>query len=77
MQLQYKTNDASLFVHLARGFFHNGESCKQVLLKCLELVGDVGQDLKTDAEGVPQYRGMPFMTSAGPCTSSIPLAIVK
>lgn len=28
-----------------------------------------GNDLKTDAEGVACYRGIPLMTSAGPCHS--------
>jgi aminoacyl tRNA synthase complex-interacting multifunctional protein 1 len=29
-------------------------------------------DLTTDAKGTPCYKGVPFMTSQGPCTSGIP-----
>ncbi|KAJ0045797.1 hypothetical protein Pint_06677 [Pistacia integerrima] len=33
--------------------------------------------LFTDEKGVATFKGIPFMTSAGPCTSSIPKAIIK
>ncbi|XP_068645062.1 tRNA-aminoacylation cofactor arc1 isoform X1 [Aristolochia californica] len=33
--------------------------------------------LHTDDKGVATYKGLPFMTSAGPCTSSIPKATIK
>ncbi|KAK1265394.1 putative methionine--tRNA ligase [Acorus gramineus] len=33
--------------------------------------------LYTDDKGVATYKGIPFMTSAGPCTSSIPNAGIK
>ncbi|XP_010508823.1 PREDICTED: tRNA-aminoacylation cofactor arc1-like isoform X1 [Camelina sativa] len=33
--------------------------------------------LYTDENGVATYKGIPFMTSAGPCTSSIPKATIK
>lgn len=33
--------------------------------------------LFTDDKGVATYKGTPFMTSAGPCTSSIPNASIK
>ncbi|KAJ0258260.1 putative methionyl-tRNA synthetase [Hirschfeldia incana] len=33
--------------------------------------------LYTDESGVATYKGIPFMTSAGPCTSSIPKATIK
>uniref|UniRef100_A0A1J3ICU0 Putative methionine--tRNA ligase n=1 Tax=Noccaea caerulescens TaxID=107243 RepID=A0A1J3ICU0_NOCCA len=33
--------------------------------------------LYTDENGVATYKGIPFMTSAGPCTSKIPKATVK
>ncbi|GMH05022.1 hypothetical protein Nepgr_006862 [Nepenthes gracilis] len=33
--------------------------------------------LFTDDRGVATYKGIPFMTSAGPCTSSIPRATIK
>ncbi|KFK36938.1 hypothetical protein AALP_AA4G191900 [Arabis alpina] len=33
--------------------------------------------LYTDENGVATYKGTPFMTSAGPCTSSIPKATIK
>lgn len=33
--------------------------------------------LFTDENGVATYKGIPFMTSGGPCTSSIPKATIK
>ncbi|XVF00340.1 hypothetical protein REPUB_Repub03eG0276700 [Reevesia pubescens] len=33
--------------------------------------------LFTDEKGVATFKGIPFMTSAGPCTSSIPKATIK
>ncbi|KAG5148379.1 hypothetical protein JHK82_015260 [Glycine max] len=33
--------------------------------------------LFTDDKGVATYKGIPFMTSGGPCTSSIPRATIK
>lgn len=33
--------------------------------------------LYTDESGVATYKGIPFMTSAGPCTSNIPKATIK
>ncbi|CAL5322817.1 unnamed protein product [Camellia sinensis] len=33
--------------------------------------------LFTDDKGVATFKGIPFMTSAGPCTSSIPKASIK
>lgn len=33
--------------------------------------------LYTDESGVATYKGIPFMTSAGPCSSSIPKATIK
>lgn len=33
--------------------------------------------LFTDAEGVAKFKGIPFMTSDGPCKSSIPNASIK
>ncbi|CAG7873668.1 unnamed protein product [Brassica rapa] len=33
--------------------------------------------LYTDESGVATYKGIPFMTSAGPCTSTIPKATIK
>ncbi|EOY20090.1 OB-fold nucleic acid binding domain-containing protein isoform 1 [Theobroma cacao] len=33
--------------------------------------------LFTDEKGVATFKGIPFMTSAGPCTSSIPKASIK
>ncbi|KAL5733063.1 hypothetical protein ACOSP7_032401 [Xanthoceras sorbifolium] len=34
-------------------------------------------NLFTDDKGVATFKGIPFMTSAGPCTSSIPRASIK
>ncbi|CAH1438825.1 unnamed protein product [Lactuca virosa] len=34
-------------------------------------------NLFTDEKGVATFKGAPFMTSAGPCTSSIPKATIK
>ncbi|KAK4835965.1 hypothetical protein QYF36_016907 [Acer negundo] len=34
-------------------------------------------NLFTDEKGVATFKGIPFMTSAGPCTSSIPRATIK
>lgn len=34
-------------------------------------------NLFTDDKGVATFKGIPFMTSAGPCTSSIPKASIK
>eukprot|EP00268_Persea_americana_P009475 TRINITY_DN137_c2_g1_i3.p1 TRINITY_DN137_c2_g1~~TRINITY_DN137_c2_g1_i3.p1 ORF type:complete len:112 (+),score=19.42 TRINITY_DN137_c2_g1_i3:151-486(+) len=33
--------------------------------------------LYTDGSGIATYKGIPFMTSAGPCRSSIPNASIK
>ncbi|XP_078446667.1 nucleic acid-binding, OB-fold-like protein isoform X2 [Wolffia australiana] len=33
--------------------------------------------LFTDGNGVATFKGIPFMTSAGPCTSSLPSAAIK
>lgn len=33
-------------------------------------------DMRTNAEGVPCYKGVPFMTSKGPATSPVPNAAV-
>lgn len=35
------------------------------------------QHLFTDDKGVATFKGIPFMTSAGSCTSSIPKASIK
>lgn len=35
------------------------------------------QNLYTDEKGIATFKGIPFMTSAGPCTSSIPKATIK
>lgn len=35
------------------------------------------QHLFTDDKGVATFKGIPFMTSAGPCTSSISKGTVK
>lgn len=35
------------------------------------------QNLFTDDKGVATFKGIPFMTSGGPCTSSIPKASIK
>ncbi|XP_027773862.1 aminoacyl tRNA synthase complex-interacting multifunctional protein 1 isoform X3 [Solanum pennellii] len=37
----------------------------------------IAVNLFTDDKGVATFKGIPFMTSAGPCTSSIPRATVK
>ena len=37
----------------------------------------IAPDLRTDAAGVPNYKGVPFMTSKGPCTATIKDAFVK
>ncbi|CAN6467660.1 unnamed protein product [Victoria cruziana] len=37
----------------------------------------ISPDLYTDDNGVATYRGVPFMTSAGPCTSSLVMAGIK
>lgn len=34
-------------------------------------------NLRTDDKGVATFKGIPFMTTAGPCTSSIPNASIK
>ena len=34
-------------------------------------------DLRTDDKCVPAYKGAPLMTSAGPCTTSVPGAFIK
>lgn len=51
-------------------------------LKCLELCLMIMgfswmQHLFTDDKGVATFKGIPFMTSSGPCTSSIPKASIK
>lgn len=37
----------------------------------------IAVNLFTDDKGIATFKGIPFMTSAGPCTSSIPRATVK
>lgn len=37
----------------------------------------IAPDLQTDAAGVANYRGVPFMTSKGPVTSRLVNAHVK
>ncbi|XP_055830710.1 probable methionine--tRNA ligase [Solanum dulcamara] len=37
----------------------------------------IAVNLFTDDKGIATFKGIPFMTSAGPCTSSIPQASVK
>ncbi|KAK6786634.1 hypothetical protein RDI58_015159 [Solanum bulbocastanum] len=37
----------------------------------------ISVNLFTDDKGVATFKGIPFMTSAGPCTSSIPRATIK
>ncbi|CAK9135900.1 unnamed protein product [Ilex paraguariensis] len=37
----------------------------------------IAPHLFTNDEGVATFKGIPFMTSAGPCTSSIPKASIK
>ena len=51
-------------------------------LKCLELCLLIMgfswmQHLFTDDKGVATFKGIPFMTSGGPCTCSIPKASIK
>lgn len=35
------------------------------------------QNLFSDDKGVATFKGIPFMTSGGPCTASIPKASIK
>ncbi len=37
----------------------------------------VAPDLKTDADGVATWQGRKLMTSAGPCTASLPNAPIN
>ncbi|KAJ8528406.1 hypothetical protein K7X08_022098 [Anisodus acutangulus] len=37
----------------------------------------IAVNLFTDDKGIATFKGIPFMTSAGPCTSSIPRATIK
>lgn len=37
----------------------------------------IAVSLFTDDKGIAKFKGIPFMTSAGPCTSSIPRASIK
>ncbi|XP_009778770.1 uncharacterized protein LOC107759049 [Nicotiana tabacum] len=37
----------------------------------------IAVNLFTDDKGIATFKGIPFMTSAGPCTSSIPRASIK
>lgn len=37
----------------------------------------IAVSLFTDDKGIAKFKGSPFMTSAGPCTSSIPRASIK
>lgn len=37
----------------------------------------IAPDLQTDAAGVANYKGVPFMTSAGPVTSRLVNAHIK
>jgi len=48
-----------------------------VLVPKKKMFETVAPNLATDARGVACYRGVPFMTSAGPCVSSLTEARIK
>ena len=50
---------------------------EEVLNPKKKLFDRIAPDLQTDASGVANYRGVPFMTSKGPITSSLTGAHVK
>jgi len=39
-----------------------------------DVIANIKPDMTTDASGVACYRGVPWMTSAGPCTANLPNA---
>lgn len=55
---------------------HDGKS-EDVLNPKKKQFEKIAVNLFTDDKGVATFKGIPFMTSAGPCTSSIPRATVK
>ncbi|GAA0148765.1 translational protein [Lithospermum erythrorhizon] len=55
---------------------HEGKP-EEVLNPKKKQLEKISEHLSTDDQGVATYRGIPFMTSAGPCTSSIPNGSIK
>ena len=55
---------------------HEGEA-EEVLVPKKKQLETVGEFLKTNADGVACYKGVPFMTTAGPCTSSLKDCFIK
>lgn len=57
-------------------FRHEGKP-EDVLNPKKKQLEKITPHLFTDAEGVAKFKGIPFMTSDGPCKSSIPNASIK
>lgn len=55
---------------------HNGEP-EEVLNPKKKQLEKILPDLRTDENGVAKFQQVPFMTSGGPCTSTILKAIIK
>ncbi|XP_011084815.1 aminoacyl tRNA synthase complex-interacting multifunctional protein 1 [Sesamum indicum] len=55
---------------------HNGKP-EDVLNPKKKQLDKITPHLFTDDKGVATFKGIPFMTSSGPCTSSIPNASIK
>ncbi|KAL4576063.1 hypothetical protein LXL04_012151 [Taraxacum kok-saghyz] len=55
---------------------HEGKP-EEVLNPKKKQLDKITPNLFTDEKGVATFKGVPFMTSGGPCTSSLPKAIIK
>ncbi|KAG8380979.1 hypothetical protein BUALT_Bualt06G0072800 [Buddleja alternifolia] len=55
---------------------HDGKP-EEVLNPKKKQLDKITPHLVTDDKGVATFKGIPFMTSSGPCTSSIPKATIK
>ncbi|KAI3458469.1 hypothetical protein Pfo_015132 [Paulownia fortunei] len=55
---------------------HDGKP-EEVLNPKKKQLDKITPHLFTDGQGVATFKGIPFMTSSGPCTSSIPNASIK
>jgi aminoacyl tRNA synthase complex-interacting multifunctional protein 1 len=59
---------------LVDGFDGEPATENQILKK--KMLEAIYPDLKTNADGVPTYKGVPLLTSAGPCLATFPNAAI-
>ena len=53
---------------------YDGEPATENQVIKKKMLEDIFPDLKTDANGIPCYKGVPLSTSAGPCLPTLPNA---